>query len=248
LSCSVHATTHSISIQPLFSADGTLHSPLLVCFYEPRGEPGIFEAELTPFKNLYCTSSTSGKFGSDHMEQWLRRVVLGGPKGGMMEEGSVLIVDEWGGWKKPMKLREIIDKEIDVRVIPSGATKYIQPLDVEFNRQFKVFLRKLCYEIRQHHGDYIIAVRRNLATLLSLIHRQFSAPRFKDYLRYSWFKSGYYSERPPPFQTPPQYCLQDYPANSRCAWCEKFLCFDHAIKVLHDESRCAPKASLYPAL
>jgi hypothetical protein len=226
--------------------------------YQPAEHDPRWSKYTLAFTNLYCVSSTSGKFSSELEEIWLRRVVLGGRNGGMMPEGSVFVIDEWSGWKRPMKLRELLEKGIDVRVIPAGATKYIQPLDVEFNRQFKVFLRKLCYKIRHRHNDFTIAVRRNLATLLSLIHRQFSAPRFKDYLKYSWFKSGYYTERPPRFLTPPQYCLQEYPANSRCAcgqlcflrcaWCEEFLCFEHSVKVLHDEKRCAKKATLYPSL
>ncbi len=57
----INAITHSISLQPEIGADGTLHSPLLIVFYEPSGKPNKFEKELAEFTNLYCRSSNSGK-------------------------------------------------------------------------------------------------------------------------------------------------------------------------------------------
>lgn len=246
----IGATTHSISVQPLISADGTLNPKLLVCFYEPKGAPQLFLAELAKFTNLDCCWSTSGKFGSAHQEKWLRTQFLPLLH---TDTKALLILDEWSGYKGPIKCREVTEMEnLEIRTIPAGATGKIQPLDVEFNRQFKVFLRLLCSKIRHYHPSFIISVRKNLATLLSLIHRQFCAPRFRDFIQYSWFKSGYYDKHPPPFMTPPQYCLQKYPANSRCdckelcftrcAYCEKFFCFKHFVEDYHNCEQ------LYPVL
>lgn len=247
----IGATTHSLSVQPLISADGTLHSPLLVCFYEPKGAPQLFSSELAKFRNLECYSSGSGKFGSAHQDKWLRKHFLPlVPNKGK----SLLILDEWSGYKGPLKSKEVTQAEdLLIRTIPAGATGRIQPLDIEFNRQFKVFLRLLCSKIRHYNPTFIISVRKNMATLLSLIHHQFTAPRFKDYIRYSWFKCGYYSNRPDKFMTPPQYCLQKYPANSRCdcneicfvrcAFCEKFLCFKHFVEDYHLCNKLYPTVS-----
>jgi hypothetical protein len=57
----VNATKHTFSLQLLIGADGTLHSPTLICFYEPKGAPGIFEAEVREFDNLQCVWSKSGR-------------------------------------------------------------------------------------------------------------------------------------------------------------------------------------------
>jgi hypothetical protein len=54
----INATTHSFSIQPLISADGVLHEPTLVCFYEPSGAPAKFHNELSPFTSLTAVWST----------------------------------------------------------------------------------------------------------------------------------------------------------------------------------------------
>jgi hypothetical protein len=234
----ISATTHSVSVQPVISADGKLQSPLLVCFYEPKA-PQCFHEELAEFTNLSCTHSTSGKFSSALEEDWLRRVFLK-----RVEPGSVVLIDKWTGWKKPMNIREVMDKDIDVRWIPEGATLYLQPLDVGYNRQYKEFLKILCHKIRRRHPDFIISKRKNLAALLSLIHRQFSAPRFADYIKHAWVQAGYVDERPPHYLTPPGFCLKGFPANSkchcgeiyfvRCAYCAGFLCFKHYVIDRHD--------------
>jgi hypothetical protein len=84
-------------------------------------------------------------------------------------------------------------------------------------------------------------------TLLNQVMHQFAAPRFRDFVRYSFFRSGYTNERPPAFDTPPQYCLNSYPAGSRCeekecmdrtilrcAYCERCLCFKHFLLEMHN--------------
>ncbi len=100
--------------------------------------------------------------------------------------------------------------------------------------------------IRLREIDYTLSTRLNLAKLLALIHSQFCAPIFKDYIRYSWFKSGYVDNRPPPFRTPPQFCLSDFDAATkcwqldcdeicmiRCAYCQNFVCHKHCLFEMH---------------
>lgn len=235
----ISATTHSISIQPVISAAGELLSPLLVCFYEPgKVSDAKFKADLQEFTNLRCVKSTSGKFGSIHQEMWLRESFL--PSAG---ENAVLIIDKWTGYNSAIELNEVKRSSLGVHRIPAGATGLIQVLDVNYNRQFKHFLRIVEEKILRHCPDFKISKRKNIAALISLIHKQFGAPRFRHYLQYGWYKAGYYQERPPAYETPVQYCLQNYQIGSkceckkicfvRCAYCEKCLCFEHFVNTPH---------------
>ena len=79
-----------------------------------------------------------------------------------------------------------------------------------------------------------------------LTRRQFTAPRFSDFFKYSWFKAGYVDYRPDQFLTPVQYCFDSYNVASdetkcgcgdfpfmKCAFCENFFCFTHSITTVH---------------
>ena len=67
-----NSTTHSFTIQPVITMDGTLCSPLFVCFFEPGGAPKKFKNELCSFNNLYCVSSTSGLLTSVLEFAWFK--------------------------------------------------------------------------------------------------------------------------------------------------------------------------------
>lgn len=62
---SVSSTTHSYTVQPTISADGTLLSPLFLVLKEPSGTFGpIVSANLFRPTNVYITSSKSGKLST----------------------------------------------------------------------------------------------------------------------------------------------------------------------------------------
>jgi hypothetical protein len=142
---SIAVTTHSLSIQPLLSADGTLHSPLLVCFQvTPPVGYDFLKGQLCEFTNLCCVQSTSGKFGKHQQEKWFRETFL--PTASV---GAVLILDKWSGYKSSIEMEVTRWKGIHIHTIPAGATGAEQPLEVNFNRQFKLHLHLQCEKI--HH-------------------------------------------------------------------------------------------------
>jgi hypothetical protein len=190
---------------------------------------------LAGFRNLRCINSSSGKLDSAKEADWIRRFALEVP------HGSLLLLDAWSGYKAPLKERELVDKEIEVRMLPAGSTPYIQPLDAAggVNQEFKQFIKRSNQKIRRRNPEFILAQRVNQAALISLTHRQFTCRRFTEFIRYAWYKCGYYEDHPAAYLTPNEYCFKDYPANSRCkcgelcfircAFCTEFLCFKHAI-------------------
>ncbi|CAK9815740.1 hypothetical protein ANTPLA_LOCUS8759 [Anthophora plagiata] len=85
--------------------------------------------------------------------------------------------------------------------------------------------------------------RNNIIKLQSLVHNQFSSPRFQNFIKYSWYKSGYIDEKLNAFHNPVEYCysVENEPrchicgdvAIIKCAWCKKSLCLKHFFDEYH---------------
>lgn len=130
-----------------------------------------------------------------------------------------------------------------VRIIPKHTTAMIQPLDVGIFRPWKNFERQISDRVLVDGLPFVLYKRDNILVLQSLIHNQFSAKRFKDFIKHAWYRSGYISERGGRFLTPDEFCFpDDLPdeceghdeggkcsegAFIRCAHCESVLCFSH---------------------
>lgn len=236
----INATTHSYTIHVQLKASGAISPKLPIVLYEPQGAPKKLKEDVTQYKNLQVYWSTSGMMGSEIAIRWMREVFLE-----FVEEDSILIVDAWNGYKKMLEIPEIAQKKLKIMQLPKKSTSVLQPADVYFNRPFKNLIRKVHNKIRIHKKDFIIAKRENLLLLLDMLWNQFKAPRFNNLVKYAWYRAGYYTEHPPKFQTPVQYCLgykgyvkcesENCPnfCFFRCAHCEIHFCFDHVIKHQH---------------
>lgn len=231
---------HSYSILPVISINGHLYPKLVVCFREPK-PPMKFDRELAPFENLICYHSKSGMFNSELMVKFMKIFC----KDETIEPGSLILMDAWGGNNQAAVFAE---NTMIVCRIPKKTTKYTQPEDLFFNRQFKSFLRKASDKIRMFHAEFKLAVRKNIASLLSLTMYQFSSGRFGPFLRFSWYKGGYVDEKDT-FMTPPDFCFDIDPLDRKCeietsadclneafiicAHCEKAVCMEHCIVEQH---------------
>ena len=76
----------------------------------------------------------------------------------------------------------------------------IQPLDVYFNRQYKMIGRKLYEYVRLHSIDINLAQRNNIIKMNSLIHNQLSSKEFNTMIKYAWYKPGYLTAYPGNFR------------------------------------------------
>ena len=114
----------------------------------------------------------------------------------------------------------------------------IQPLDVYFNRQYKMIGRKLYEYVRLHCIDINLAQRNNIIKTNSLIHNQLSSKEFNAMIKYAWYKSGYRTVYSGNFRDVKQICFKwNDPRCSAymcqetificCSWCSKSLCFNH---------------------
>src|SRR5690349_5786315 len=102
---------------------------------------------------------------------------------------SLLILDSWNGYKDSAAIDAVTPegKSVDIKTIPPKATPLIQPLDRYFFRMWKDFVRKISDRIVLDNLDVNLFQRDSIIKLQSLTHNQFSAPRFREFIKFSWF-------------------------------------------------------------
>jgi hypothetical protein len=230
---SINNTTHSYTVQPIINMSGALIGPLFLCLKEESGRIGE-NAKQTLFKpsNIVLTCSKSGKLTSSLVEYWIDKVL----KPLVGKNNCLLISDCWNAQGAEGMYDKL--KNLKRLEIPKKTTSTIQPLDVYFNRQYKVIARKLYDYIRLHNVDINLAQRNNIIKLNSLIHNQLSSKTFNCMIRYAWFQSGYLKNHPGTFKNVKELCFT-FKDNSCsidncnettficCSWCEKSLCINH---------------------
>lgn len=94
--------------------------------------------------------------------------------------------------------------QLEKIIIPAGMTDKIQPYDVFFFRQWKQFTRHISDSFEVINK---IWQRDNIFALQAFIHFQFMAPIFRDMIKYTFHKVGYYDKRPNHFKTPYNFLL-----------------------------------------
>ncbi|XP_025994126.2 uncharacterized protein LOC113004590 [Solenopsis invicta] len=151
--------------------------------------------------------------------------------------------DSWSGQNsKQLETIDTLSKNIKILTIPAGTTGMIQPLDVFGFRIWKNYIKHFSDMILLYNYDVNLHLRNNIIKLQSLIHNQFSSPRFINLFKYSWYKSGYLQEKPPKFDNPVDYCFKNCEAicascNNvaiiKCAWCANSLCINEFFFAYH---------------
>ena len=242
LAQSTSSLTHSYTIQPFVTVSGLLKSPLLIVLKEPGGKFGpIVQKSIYTAENIVAVPSTSGKLTSKIVADWYKNIFLQ-----TFSKQSVLCLDSWTGQTK--KIFENIHskgKKVQILTIPPGTTGLIQPLDIYGFRPWKNFVKCLSDFIILHGCHINLHLRNNILKIQSLTHNQFSSPRFVNLFKYSCYKSGYVSQKPPKCETPVSYCFQgidhvcklcDKIACLRCAWCTNYICLDHFFDPKNEKS------------
>ncbi len=233
---SLHATTHSFTIQPTISLDGQLLSPLFLCLQEVSGQFGVRTQVFRP-ENVAVYCSSSGKMSKELVKSWLLDSIL--PS---MGNKALLLLDSWTGQSDRKIFEDLLtgDKQINILKIPPKTTSLIQPLDVYFFRQWKIMARKFFERVLLDDIDLDLKQRNNTIKLHSLIHNQLSSPRFQPMIRYAWFRSGYLTQDPGRFDNVNKVCFKFidsvcFEDNSQCSegvfiicsWCRRSFCFTH---------------------
>lgn len=159
---------------------------------------------------------------------------------------SILLLDSWSGHcPKIVEERTPPNKIVNVKKIPTGTTGKIQPLDKYGFRIWKNYVRHFSDAVMRMNCNMKLHDRNNIIKLQSLVHNQFSSPRYKNLFKYSWYDSGYIEEKPEKFENPVDFGFGDSCkthceiegcrniAIVRCSWCKKSLCFKHFFEDYH---------------
>lgn len=228
---SVSALSHSYTIMPTISMDGSLLPKLFIVLQEPKGFFGpVVSKRMFQAENIIVTTTKSGKMGKKELKQWFKEAFFP-----FVSENFALLLDSWTTYNVRTCIEDIPPgKTIELLQIPPGTTGKIQPLDKFFFRQWKAMYRRLSENIVSHKSiSAKVSDRDTILQLQSFIHFQFSSPRFQNMIKYSWFATRYITERPPEFVVPVKYCLEtvknqceeecDNEVFIRCAWSRKHL-------------------------
>jgi len=242
----VNSLTHSYTIQVLISNSGHLAPKLFICFQEQGGkfgpQVGASVQENQP-DNLVVTCTTSGKLTKSSLVFWVKSCL-----DPIVTEQTLLLQDSRTTQGDQAVYHENLTNPamLEVRTIPPKATKYIQPLDVYFFRQYKIFVRRFQDEVRCFVGDQAVTRLNDRVFIMkmhSFIYNQLSSPRYRNMLLYAWKASGYsIDDDLPRFENVLQVnfintfetcgdCASS--AFVRCSHCQKPLCSFHCVNPLH---------------
>lgn len=234
-----NSATHSYTIQPTYSVSGHVFTPLLIVLAETNGEFGVRVAN-TMFKHpvLFICATSSGLVTKPVIKDWYEHVFYKN-----CGDQCLLMLDSLTSYKDHEYFDQVRPDHIECQVetIPAGTTGQIQPCDVGIFRTLKSFHRRLSDAVRLNCPEIRVYLRDNILRLTASTHIQFSSPRFKDFIRNSFVRSGYVDRVCDNyFDTPLNYCFHRNVKKSkcfyttceamaciRCAWCEQLLCLRH---------------------
>lgn len=120
----------------------------------------------------------------------------------------------------------------------------IQPLDLFFNRQWKVYVKAFHDRALREDNEIALSQRDNIIKLTALIHNQLSAPCYKNMIAYAWHVGGYTDDHPGSFLTVKNIAFSfNEPSCSffdcqsgpfiQCSHCQVTLCFNHFFVSFH---------------
>jgi hypothetical protein len=253
--------THSYTTQPMISRSGLLYPKLLVCLQErsvplsPEIRNRLDEIEKN-YGNLEVVASTSGKMSSYLINQWYDRNLIGLARdavnissrglrsnNSLGEPSIVVLADSWSGHSAET-MNEKLNK-IGVRLlrIPPGTTDKIQPLDVNFNRQLKIFYNRIMEEAFYKDMMKDLTSREGILNVQSLMHDQLGSPKYREMIQWAWRNTdpGFnesFAKPPPMVQRiqfdidPTETCMRrgcDEHAFIRCSHCARVMCLAHFV-------------------
>ena len=198
---SLYNTTHSYIIQNIITMRRTVFGPLYLCLKEPTGHMSDrVKKNLFHAQNVVVTCSERGKLTSSLVTYWRDHCLT--PN---FSSTTLLLLDSFPSHANSDVYRRL--KDFSFRVIPPKTTSKIQPLVVDFNRQYKMILRLIFNHVRLDDIHIHLAERNNLIKLNSLVHSQMKSKAFESMIIYAWHRSRYLKTDPGPYQNVKDVCF-----------------------------------------
>ena len=191
----------------------TWDTHLHICFQEPKGEFGPKIKEIlsreTPF-NVVVDASTSGKLTKDHVKRSLHNAFI--PD---VTNDNLLLLDSWSIqtdehiFKNEEIIQMLDNKTIHTEAIPPKTTRFVQPLDLYYFRQYKIVIHRseVCFrhEIISMNTTEKLYDRIFIIILHYIVYHQFHSPALQDMLLYAWQKCGYHQNTSEEFPECPRF-------------------------------------------
>ena len=113
-----------------------------------------------------------------------------------VETNSLVLCDSWSGHKDEQVLLEASGGKyvgLYLKIILPKTTKYAQPLNVYFFRQYKIYSKTITYFIKLRSSDMQPKLHHRffIMKLHSVIYSQLSAKAYRPMLRYARQNAGY---------------------------------------------------------
>lgn len=154
----------------------------------------------------------------------------------------LLLMDSWAGNRPITRLGRM--RSIKTLTVPERTTGQLQPLDVGFMRQYKIFVNRITNQAHYHDLIKDVTSREGILNMHSLIWNQFSAPAYTSMIRNCWNKTDLNFddgevEDPLPKVREIQFAFKDTECSVRdcenhafirCAHCGKVLCLHHFLE------------------
>lgn len=149
---------HSYTIMPIITSTGELLSPLFVLMKEPGGQFPLRGIHVPP--NIKPFAHTSSIMTKEHLSNFIREILVPAAN----QKKTLLIVDSWPCYNDRENIKKNIPNKlvIDFEQIPPNCTPYYQPLDAQFFRTYKSFVRKLSDRIIADDVDVNLSQRENI--------------------------------------------------------------------------------------
>jgi len=104
-------------------------------------------------------------------------------------QSEMLLVDSWSGHKDDLTLARVLpDADITIKLIHPKTIKYVQPLDVYFFRQLKIYVRRIHDFVRCNFetSQTKLHDRMFIMKMFSIVYNQLGAKPFQNMLIYAW--------------------------------------------------------------
>lgn len=160
----------------------------------------------------------------------------------------LLIADSWRGQTSEEYRNRLAALRIKLILLPDSTTDQLQPVDLNFNRQYKKFIKRILEGAIYDRILDNVTSRAGIMNMHSLAWNQLSSPAYRDMIRHAWhntdpdYSIDELQSRPPGRMVQEiQYGFDhsdncqhhtgcDRHAFIRCAHCGKLLCLHHFLE------------------
>lgn len=191
-------------------------------------------------EDIGCRNETHNAFNCSRLT-WPRTVYCGNQERHAADARcfskpkALILFDSWAGNKNITRIGR--PNRIKSLLIPERTTGELQPLDVGFMRQYKIFVNRVAHQALFDNMIKDISTREGIVNMHSLIWNQFNSPAYDAMHRWCWHKTDLnYNETErgelPLMVRAIQFAFVEPTCSHENCQCEPFIRCSHCGRVL----------------